>query len=152
VTLDQAIERIQFAYPQVYYACHARHTRKRSNPFHLSPRDAEILVHLDRAVPSSLSSLARHMDLSVSTLSEAVSRLVHHGYLLKMPRAGEDRRQVGIQLTERGVTAVRASSVLEAGRLRTVLERLSARDRTAAVEGLAQLARACRPPKSKRRE
>ena len=144
MTLDQAIEHIQFAYPQVYYACHVRHTRKKSNPFHLSTRDAEILVHLSRSVPTSLSSLARHMDLAASTLSEAVSKLVGHGYLVKMPRVGDDRRQVGIVLTPKGVSAVRASSVLEAGRLKAVLGRLSARDRDAVVTGLTQLAQACR--------
>lgn len=145
MTLDQAIERIQFAYPQVYYACHMRHTRKKSNPFHLSTRDAEILVHLDRSVPTSLSSLARHMDLSASTLSEAVSKLVGHGYLVKTPGTGHDRRHIGIVLTPKGVAAVRASSVLEAGRLKTVLMRLSARDQAAVVNGMTRLAAACRP-------
>lgn len=144
MTIDEAIERIQFAYPQVYYACHTRHARRKSNPFHLSRRDAEILVHLDRSVPTSLSSLARHMDLSASTLSEAVSKLAGHGYLVKTPNAG-DRRHVGIVLTATGVGAVRASSVLEAGRLKDVLSRLSARDRATVVEGMTHLAGACRP-------
>jgi DNA-binding MarR family transcriptional regulator len=144
VTLDQAIERIQFAYPQVYYACHTRHARRKSNPFHLSTRDAEILVHLDRSSPTSLSALGRHMDLASSTLSEAVSKLVAHGYLVKTPRVGDDRRHVGIVLTPKGVGAVRASSVLEAGRLKTVLARLSARDLAAVVDGLTHLAQACR--------
>lgn len=150
MTLDQAIERIQFAYPQVYYACHQRHTRKKSNPFHLSTRDAEILVHLDRSTPTSLSSLARHMDLSASTLSEAVSKLAGHGYLAKTPRLGEDRRHVGIVLTPKGVTAVRASSVLEAVRLEAVLGRLSARDLASVVDGLTRLAQACRAGKGDR--
>ena len=150
MTLDQAIERIQLAYPQIYYACHMRHTRKKSNPFHLSTRDAEILVHLDRSAPTSLSALARHMDLSVSTLSEAVSKLVDHGYLVKTRRAGDDRRHVGILLTTKGVTAVRASSVLEAGRLKTVLGRLSARDLASVVDGLTHLALACRAGKGDR--
>ena len=42
MTLDQAIERIQFCYPQVYYACHTRHVRARSTAAHLSMRDSEI--------------------------------------------------------------------------------------------------------------
>jgi hypothetical protein len=25
VTVDHAVERVQFAYPQIYYACHTRH-------------------------------------------------------------------------------------------------------------------------------
>jgi len=145
VTIAEAVERIQFAYPQVYYACHTRHARKKSNPFHLSARDSEILVHLDRARPTSLSSLARHMDLAASTLSEAVSKLVLHGYLLKASRSGRDRREVGIVLTPKGISAVRASSVLEAGRLKAVLRRLPAKDVASVVRGLTRLAGACRP-------
>jgi DNA-binding MarR family transcriptional regulator len=144
VTIDRAVEQIQFAYPQIYYACHTRHARKKSNPFHLSTRDSEILAHLDATVPASLSSLARHMDLSASTLSEAVSKLAGHGYLAKTPGAGRDRRHVGIVLTPKGVSAVRASSVLEAGRLRRVLRRLPPRDRRATVNALTRLAQACR--------
>ena len=145
MTIDRAIERIQFAYPQIYYACHTRHARKRSNPFHLSTRDSEILVHLDTAVPTSLSSLARHMDLSASTLSEAVSKLADHGYLTKTTGAGRDRRHIGIVLTPKGTSAVRASSVLEPGRLKRVLRRLPARDIDTVVTALARLAQACRP-------
>jgi DNA-binding MarR family transcriptional regulator len=145
VTIAHAAERIQFAYPQIYYACHTRHARKRSNAHHLSHRDSAILVHLDRAVPTSLSSLADHMDQSLSTLSEAISKLAAHGYVTKAARAGRDRRQVGIVLTVKGVEAVRSGSVLEAGRLEAVLRRLGARDRTRAIDGFAILARACRP-------
>ena len=145
MTIASAIEQIQFAYPQVYYACHTRHARKKSNPVHLSARDSEILVHLDRDRPTSLSSLARHMDLASSTLSEAVTKLVLHGYLSKTSRSGRDRREVGIVLTPKGVSAVRATSVLEAARLRAVLQRMPAREVASAVRGLTRLAHACRP-------
>ena len=80
MTLDRDVELIQFAYPQIYYACHTRHVRRRSSAVHLSARDSEILVHLDRASPTSLSVLARHMDLAASTLSEAISSLGAIGY------------------------------------------------------------------------
>jgi DNA-binding MarR family transcriptional regulator len=146
VTIDEAVERIQLAYPQVYYACHTRHERKRSNPHHLSHRDGDILVHLDIASPVSLSALARHLDLSLSTLSEAISRLAAHGYVAKAAGGGRDRRRVGLTLTAKGWDAVRAGSVLEARRLRTVLARLNDRQRASVVAGLTRLARACRTP------
>lgn len=145
MTIEQAVERIQFAYPQIYHACHTRHVRKRSSAVHLSARDAEILVHLDPKTPTTLSGLARHMDLAASTLSEAVSTLEAHGYVLKTV-GGRDRRRVSIVLTAKGVDAVRASSVLEARRLRAVLARLSARDLVVVTGGLARLAQACRRP------
>ena len=145
MTLAQAIERVQFCYPQVYYACHTRHDRARSTMAHLSARDSEILVHLDRRTPMTLSALAAHMDLSRSTLSEAVTKLESLGYIAKDRRADGDRRRIGLVLTGKGVDAVRANSVLEAPRLRTVLSRLSKRDQAKVIEGLELLASACKP-------
>ncbi|HUL72920.1 MAG TPA: MarR family transcriptional regulator [Vicinamibacterales bacterium] len=145
MTIDQAVERVQFAYPQVYYACHTRHARRRSNPFRLSPRDSEILVHLDSRDPMTLSTLARHMDLARSTLSEAVTTLEALGYVTKSAGTAGDRRHIGLVLTSRGVEAVRGSSVLESWRLRAVFGRLTARQRTSVVQGLDLLARASRP-------
>ena len=144
MTLNRAIERIQFCYPQVYYACHTRHDRARSSEARLSGRDSEILVHLDRRAPLTLSELAAHMDLSRSTLSEALTKLEAFGYVVKAPHAERDRRHIGLVLTRKGVAAVRASSVLDAKRLRAALTRLSAADQSAAVAGLELLARACR--------
>jgi len=149
VTIDQAAERVQFSYPQVYYACHTRHERRRSNAFRLSARDSEILVHLDRTTPTTLSLLARHMDLARSTLSEAITELEALGYVAKSTPDG-DRRRVGLVLTAKGVDAVRGSSVLESWRLRTVFGRLSERERNDVVKGLDLLARASRPSPSRK--
>ncbi len=150
MTIDQAIERVQFSYPQVYYACHTRHERRRSSASRLSARDAELLVHLDRSAPTTLSELARHMDLARSTLSEAVSALETLGYVTKSGAGVRDRRHVAVVLTTRGVDAVRSSSVLETWRLGVVLGRLAERDRAAAVRGLDLLARASRPAPSRK--
>jgi len=143
--IDDAITAVQFCYPQIYYACHTRHERKRSSAYRLSRRDAELLVHLSPASPTSLTELADHMDLAASTLSEAVAKLETLGYLQKSQPRGGDRRRVGIVLTKKGVDAVRATSVLEPARLRAVLGRLSDRDLAAVTNGLRLLARACRP-------
>lgn len=143
MTLDHAVERIQFCYPQVYYACHTRHARARSDASHLSTRDSEILVHLDCTNPLTLTELATHMDLSRSTLSEAVSKLEAFGYVEKAPR-GRDKRHVAIVLTQKGVGAVRRTSVLESKRLQAVLAQVSTSDRAAIIGGLEALARACR--------
>lgn len=143
MTLDHAIERIQFCYPQVYYACHTRHVRARSTASHLSTRDSEILVHLDRSTPLTLTELASHMDLARSTLSEAVSKLEVFGYLEKAARR-HDRRHLGIVLTRKGVEAVRRTSVLEPRRLHAALSKLSSSDLSAVISGLETLARACR--------
>lgn len=144
MTLDQAIERIQFAYPQIYFACHTRHSRKRSTSEHVSARDGQMLVHLDREAPTTVSALASHLGLARSTVSEAMTRLERHGYVAKRAPSGRDRRHVGLVLTTAGVAAVRASSVLEVGRLRTVLRRLPRRDLAQVIDGLTRLAAVCR--------
>jgi DNA-binding MarR family transcriptional regulator len=144
LSIDAAIAQIQFAYPQIYYACHTRHDRRRSTAGHLSPRDSQMLVHLDQGAALPVSRLAHHMGLAASTVSEALTRLESLGFVHKAP-ASSDRRQVGVRLTAKGVAAVRAGSVLETQRLRRVLARMSVRDRVAVVSGLTRLARACGP-------
>lgn len=151
MTIDRAIERIQFCYPQVYYACHTRHDRARSSEKRLSARDSQILVHLDGHAGLTLSDLAAHMDLSRSTLSEALTKLERFGYVAKAAHAARDRRHIGLTLTRKGAAAVRAGSVLEARRLRAVLSTVSARQLDAVVAGLETLARACRPAAGARR-
>lgn len=144
MTVSEACDRIQFAYPQVYYACHTRHVRRRSGPAAVSTRDSEILVHLDATRPTTLSQLAAHMDLAKSTLSEALKKLEGLGHVRKTGRVNRHRREVGIVLTARGVSAVRASSVLDPERLQAALSRLTTRQRAAAIKGLVTLAEACR--------
>lgn len=46
-SLAAAVRAVQIAYPQIYLACHTRHTRARSSAFRLSARDSSLLVHLD---------------------------------------------------------------------------------------------------------
>ena len=141
-SIDQAIERIQFAYPQIYHACHTRHERRRSTADHLSMRDSAILVHLDRDRPLTLGALAAHLGLAASTLSEAISRLEAHGFVQKTPE--QDRRRMALRLTAKAVRTVRATSVLESSRLKAILLRLTTEERRRVTDGLALLADGCR--------
>jgi len=147
VTLDEAIDRVQFAYPQIYFACHTRHARKRSNEGRVSARDSELLVHLGLDDPTTVSALAGHMDLARSTVSEAITRLERHGYIEKRAMRGRDRRHVGLVLTSKGIEVIRSSSVLEPGRLRGILGRLPRRDLARVIEGLSLFSAACRKRK-----
>jgi len=151
VTTDNAITAIQFAYPQIYYACHTRHQRKRSTAQRVSWRDSELLVHLDTREAVTPTELANHMALAASTVSETISKLERLGYVAKARGHVADRRRVGLVLTPKGVDVVRASSVLEPALLRAALARLSPRDLTRAVNGIATLARACRPTGTRKR-
>ncbi|HKW49122.1 MAG TPA: MarR family winged helix-turn-helix transcriptional regulator [Gemmatimonadaceae bacterium] len=143
MTLDQAVEQVQLAYPQVYHACHTRHQRKRSTDHGLSQRDAAILAHCSPSAPRVPAQLARHLDIARSTLSEALKKLERLGYVRRVSDANGDGRRVGVLLTAQGLHAVRETSVLESARLEAVLRCASASDRAAIVDGLAALATAC---------
>ena len=131
------------AYPQIYHACHLEHSRARSNPRGISNRDGWILGHLDLAQPTAPRTLARHLALGASTVSEAVRRLERLGYAVRR-RPDGDRRRVEIFLTPRGAAAMRATSVLDAGRVGKLIAQLPKQERAAAMEGLALLAKAAR--------
>src|SRR5438270_4466045 len=121
MTIDQAVETVQLTYPQVYFACHTRHQRKRSTEHALSARDASILAHCSDATPILPATLARHLSVAPSTLSEAVKKLAQTGYVRRVAAVGGDGRRSGILLTAKGLRAVRDTSVLESARLTSVL-------------------------------
>jgi MarR family transcriptional regulator, organic hydroperoxide resistance regulator len=143
MTIDQLTQVVQVTYPQVYLACHTRHQRKRSTDHRLSARDAAILAHLDIECPISPTRLAAHLNVSKSTVSEALKRLAELGFVLRAP-AGRDRRAFGATLSTKGLRAIRDMSVLETKRLRGVLALTSGEDRIAIAQGMARLAEACR--------
>jgi len=134
---------VQTCYPQIYLACHTRHTRAASSPQRLSPRDSTLLAHLDETRPTSPSVLARHLGVGGPTISAAVKRLVRLGYV-EQDRDPDDARGVRLRLAQKGATAMRDSSVLEPERVRRMLAKLAPRDRRVALDGLAILARAAR--------
>jgi DNA-binding MarR family transcriptional regulator len=134
---------VQTCYPQIYLACHTRHTRAASSPQRLSPRDSTLLAHLDEQKATTPSALARHLGVGGPTISAAVKRLVRLGYI-EQERDPDDARSVRLRLAEKGAAAMRDSSVLEPARVRRMLEKLAPKDRRAALNGLAVLAGAAR--------
>jgi DNA-binding MarR family transcriptional regulator len=137
------LRQIQRAYPQIYFACHVRHVRSQTTPGAVSDRDAAILGHLDEGAPMSGSSLARHMGIGLSTVTEAIDDLEARG-LVTRRRSSRDRRAVELRITPRGIRAMQASSVLDTRRLAAVLDRLSPAERADVALGLSLLARAAR--------
>jgi MarR family transcriptional regulator, organic hydroperoxide resistance regulator len=135
------VRAVQIAYPQVYLACHTRHTRARSTAFRLSPRDSSLLVHLDETRPTRPAALARHLGIGAPTLSAALGRLEAFGYLARTPAAG-DRRGAELRLTPKGGEALAATSVLETARVDALLRSLPPAERRRAVDGLTLLGRA----------
>ena len=138
-----AVRIVQTCYPQIYLACHTRHTRAASSANGLSARDSALLAHLDERRAIAPGELAAHLGVSKSTLSAAVKRLRALGYVdtATDPR---DRRVAQLRLAAKGADAMRESSVLEPARVSRLLDALTAAERRAALRGLELLARAAR--------
>ena len=131
------------SYPQIYLACHVQHRTRGSSPSGLTSRDASLLAHVEDSAGSTPATLARHLGISPSTLSAAISRLEAQGMLVVRPdRADARRRRVG--LTPAGRAAIADASVLDRERVAALLETLSAAERRSAVDGLKLLAEGAR--------
>lgn len=137
---DAARKLMEF-YPRIYFACHARHRRDPQSRRLISAHQGSILDHLDPVEPTSLTGLARHMGVTLSTMSLSVDRLERLGYVRRARDAGDGRR-VHLRLTAAGVRVKEAQSVLEPDRVRGMLAKLSAEERVTGIRGLELLARA----------
>jgi DNA-binding MarR family transcriptional regulator len=134
---DEAVLRIQLAYPKIYLACHKQHQNARTTPHGLSPRDSSLLAHLDPVRPVEQAELGRHLGLAKSTLSEAMAWLVECGFALRAK--AENGRGQAFLLSAKGVEAVSESSVLERSALARLVAALGdARD--SAIAGLERIA------------
>ena len=138
---------VQVAYPQIYFACHTRHIRRASTPERLSAADSTLLAHLDEERPVRSTALARHLGVANSTLSAAIARLAHQGYVIQA-RDPRDRRAVELRLSRKGAAAMQASSVLDSTLVKRVLRQLRPAERKRALDGLALLARAAQESRS----
>lgn len=140
---DDDVFEVQRLYPQIFVACHTGHVRAVSTKWRLSSQDASILAHLDCKIGLSPRALAGHLRVAPSTLSASLGRLSKLGYLITTPNE-KDRRKREIRLTLRGAEAISSTSVLDAKRVRAMLDKLKPGERRVALRGLALLAEAAR--------
>jgi len=126
-------------YPRIYFACHQRHVKDPLTQRLLSRHQASVLDHLDEQDAVTLNGLARHMGVTAGTMSMTIDRLARKGYVVRV-RDLADRRRVNLRLTAAGVRVRDASSVLDPALVESLMQRLGASDRDAAIRGLALLA------------
>src|SRR4051812_14042764 len=112
-SLEDLVTEIQMLYPRIYMACHVDHIKARSSESKISARDSSILAHLSAKSFQRPSTLAKHLEITPSTLSEALHHLVSLGYV-SFKTDPEDERRTEFQLTQNGIAAMKNSSVLEA--------------------------------------
>ena len=141
-TAADAVLAVQRLYPQVFLACHARHVRRASTPYGLTAQESSVLAHLDARAGMRPGDLAAHLGIAPSTLSATLARLLRLGCIAR-DRSALDGRAAELRLTSRGIEAMQSTSVLDRARLAVALGKLSPKERSSAVAGLALLARAC---------
>ncbi len=132
--------RLLALYPRIFLACHTGHRRDPASRKHLSDSQAGLLDHLDEIDSIRLTDLARHLGVTPSSASLAVSRLAAKGYVARSKSPG-DGREVRLRLSPAGRRVRDAQEVLNPKLAERLLSRLGPRDRERALEGLALLAR-----------
>lgn len=139
--MDDTVNEVMDLYPRVFMACHQRHARVPDTGRVVSDHQASILDHLDEHDPMSLATLAAHLGVTASTMSLNVDRLEAQG-LVRRDRDPGDARRLHLRLTPAGARTSQERSVLDAGLVETLLERIPRSQRARAMEGLRLLAAA----------
>ncbi|HEU4338735.1 MAG TPA: MarR family transcriptional regulator [Planctomycetota bacterium] len=127
-------------YPRIFLACHTGHRRDPESRKVLSDSQASLLDHLDEVESLRLTDLARHLGITPSSASLAVSRLAARGYIARSRSPG-DRREVRLRLSPAGRRVRDAQEVLNPKLVQRLVSRLGTREQVRAIEGLALLAR-----------
>ena len=74
--MQDLVQQVMNLYPRIYFACHTRHVRDARTEQVVSSHQASILDHLDEIEPTSLTTLASHMGVTLSTMSLTIDRLL----------------------------------------------------------------------------
>jgi DNA-binding MarR family transcriptional regulator len=107
----------------------------------VSPQQVGLLVSIKYAPGVTVGELAAEERVSTAAMSKRISRLERDGLVARTP-SEEDRRRVGLSLTDEGQRVLRRVRSRRTAWLASRLDALSASDRfalAAAVEPLARL-------------
>lgn len=109
-------------------------------PTELSLPQFRTLIHLQFRATLSISEIAEHLGLALSTTSQLVDGLVKRGYMTR-ESAADDRRRAVITLTEDGRAMLESVRAKALARMAERLSDLSATERQAVAEAMRALGR-----------
>lgn len=118
----------------------ARELRKETEPLGITPRQATLLWLVKRSPGLSLAELAAEEGISAPAMCGHVDRLERAG-LLERTRSSDDRRRIGIRLTEDGARMLRRVRARRTTWLTVRLGGLSPSELEAVRAAIAPLAR-----------
>jgi DNA-binding MarR family transcriptional regulator len=116
----------------------ARELRRETAQFGITSRQATLLWLVRSSPGASLSDLAAEEGISPPALSTHVDRLAQQG-LIERTRSDDDRRRVGLELTDAGARVLRSVRERRTAWLASRLAALSSRDLTAVERALPAL-------------
>jgi DNA-binding MarR family transcriptional regulator len=111
----------------------------------VSLQQFRVLVVLVGAGPDRLGSLAARLDAVPSTFSRAIDRMEHGGWVTRRP-SPDSRREVIVEVTERGRALVQAVTDARRRELAVVLERVEPSRRRALAAAFEEFAAAAGEP------
>lgn len=135
------MNRVLQSYPKIYLACHVQHIRDDESGKAFSPHLASILDHISGDTPPSISELARHLDVTESTMSIQLTKLQRAGYVRRI-HDERDRRRVCVRLTGHGRRVRQQNTVLDPDLVMEMISLLKPGETEAALHGLELLAAA----------
>jgi DNA-binding MarR family transcriptional regulator len=147
--LTDGMRRLIASYPKIYLACHRRHLRNDESGRKLTQHQASILDHLNSSHPLTISELARHLDVTESTMSIQVTRLERAGYV-RRSQDDNDRRRIRASLTAAGLRVQEQNSVLDPDLVREMFSLLRPDETELGLAGLELLAHAAEKLMAKR--
>jgi DNA-binding MarR family transcriptional regulator len=107
----------------------------------LSLLQLRLMLAIDRHGPLNLSALAERVDLSISSASRVVDRLVD-GALVDRRPAEHSRRELTLSLTTKGRRALGKLRRPRVQSIARIIAAMDAHERSALVEGMSAFARA----------
>jgi DNA-binding MarR family transcriptional regulator len=109
----------------------------------LSMPQFRALAFLNRCPGSSLSAVAEHLGVTLSTASTIADRLVRHALVERKPHP-EERRKVTLTLTPAGLQLLRQARETTRGHIADLLDGLSHEQLCTVLDGLTLLSDAFR--------